>query len=160
MKAGDIILVSGRGWRARWIKRFTQSPGEAPTRYSHVAIAVSATHVVEALWSGVVLRPKQAGQVFRPKNLTPQDKKLIVDKAMSYVGKPYGWGKVVLHALGLRRFCTVDGWPHCAWVVASAYAATGYHFGVPYQTATPDDIADFVTQRKDKYEEVDSPVRF
>lgn len=163
MKAGDIVLVRGRSWQSRLIRKFTQSPGEDPTQVTHVGIAVDGTHVVEALWRGVVLRTKRAGQVYRRKGLTQRETTLIVAKARSYVGMRYGMGKVILQAadsmLGgaffFRRFGFIKSRPICSSLVAECYEAAGFTFGVDTRAATPDDIADYLNERKDRYEQVD-----
>lgn len=159
----DIVLVRGRGWAPRLIRKLTRSPGEAPSRVTHCAIAVTSQHVVEALFPrGVVLRSYRAGQVYRPRRLSEEERVRINQRARSHLGEPYGWGKIILHALdGLlggiyffRRAALVGRWPICSWIVADAYASEGYMFGVPPQAATPDDIADFVTKRTDLYERI------
>lgn len=150
LQPGDIIIVRGRGLFSRLIR--WASRGHERVRATHVALAVSEATVVEALPGGVVERAYRSGDVYRPLTLTQYERRRIADHARRYVGRPYGWGKIVLHALGLGRFATLDRYPICSWIVASAYASEGYTFGVSHRGATPDDIEDFVAARPDKYE--------
>lgn len=152
MRPGDIVIVHGRGLFSRLIRRFS-SPAERVTA-THVALAVSPVAVVEALPEGVVIRPYSSGHVWSAVNLSPLERQRIAACALEYVGRPYGWGKIALHALGLEQFAAMDGFPICSWVVAAAYAREGYTFGVDHRRATPDDIEDFVRGRPDKFRRV------
>ena len=163
MKAGDIILVRGRGWASSMIRSLTRAPEEGVTRVTHCALAVDGTRVVEAVFPrGVVIQPYSGGEVWRPKNIPEYARRQIVGRALCQVGRPYGWGKIMLHAadgvLGgayiFRRFAHVDRWPICSWLVAQSYASEGYMFGVDARAATPDDIDDYVRENPHKYENV------
>jgi hypothetical protein len=100
--------------------------------------------------------------VFRPLNLTDADLAKVVAKADTYVGRRYGYLKILAHWLDwllqgayvFRRLARQDRYPICSWVVAHAFAAAGKHFGVEPGAATPDDIWDFVTGHPDRYREV------
>ncbi|MBM4184406.1 MAG: hypothetical protein FJ207_09285 [Gemmatimonadetes bacterium] len=99
--------------------------------------------------------------VFRPLNLTTDEVAKVVAKAETYVGRRYGYFKIVAHWLDwllqgayvFRRLARQDRYPICSWVVAHAFAAAGKHFGVEPGAATPDDIWDFVTAHPDRYRE-------
>jgi hypothetical protein len=166
LKPADIVLVHGRGWLSDAIRKLTRSTGEEKSWASHVGLATGDRYIVEALVRGVVAREmpygQRSAQVWRPRNLSKTDKRIITRHALDYVGEKYGWGKAVLHgldgALGgvylFRRLAFVDAWPICSWIVASSYAKAGYTFGVDVGAASPDDIWDFVHSRADKYERV------
>lgn len=156
LRPGDLILVRGRGWIARAIKRCTRSRGEAPTRVTHVAIAVDRDSIVEAhLRSGVRHARFTSGNVFRLNTETvPGDGERIALYCRAAVGLKYGWGKIVLHALGLGRFAGVERWPVCSTLAAHAYASAGYYLGVPPLSATPDDIDDYVRSHPERFHEV------
>lgn len=166
LQPADIVLVHGTGWLSSAIRKLTRSRGERPTWVSHVAIAVSSTHVVEALSRGVVCRPlaypASRIRVYTPKNVSERARIRIAKRATAFVGQPYGWGKLVLHGLdGLlggarvfRRLGFIEGMPICSYVVAAAYEAEGLTFGLDTRYATPDDIHDFVSTRHDKYQRV------
>ncbi|MEK9735742.1 MAG: hypothetical protein VW239_00300 [Candidatus Nanopelagicales bacterium] len=144
--------MRGRGLFARLIR--AASDRRERVRATHVGIAVDRAHVVEAIPEGVVCRGYRAGQVYRPTNLTPQERLRIAERARSFVGRPYGWGKILLHAMRLERLAVMEGFPICSWVAAAAYASEGYHFGVSYRRATPDDIEDFILAHPDRYQRV------
>lgn len=164
LNPGDVVLVHGTGWLSRAI-RFLE-PG--PSWTSHCAIAVDSVNIVEALSRGVVERrldtayPTSRVRVYRPINIPQSTLVHIARRAEKFVGRPYGFGKLALHALDgmlggmyvFRRLAFLDRYPICSFVVASAYADEGFHFGVPEREATPDDIHDFVVREREKYERV------
>ena len=100
--------------------------------------------------------------IFRPINLSEAEKGAIVAKADGYVGRPYGWVKIVAHfadwmllgAYTFRRLTNDDRYPICSWIVAHAFLAADKNFGVEPGAANPDDIWDFVTSNPDKYIQV------
>jgi hypothetical protein len=51
-----------------------------------------------------------------------------------------------------RRLGRVKRYPICSFLVADAYQAYGYDFGVSVYAAQPDDIWDYVTENPDIYE--------
>ena len=172
VEPGDIFLTQGNSFISKAIRFFSKSGGESRTEVNHVGLVVvggrphSAT-IVEA--SSTVLRHSMEGYwnskntkvaVFRPKNITPATRDHIVQRANSYVGRKYGYLKIVAHFLDwilggryfFRRFAFMDKYPICSWVVAQAYADAGYTFGVDAGAASPDDIWDFVLTNIDKYD--------
>ena len=175
LEPGDVFATRGRSVVSRLIRFFTRSFGEKRTRVNHVGLVVVGgllqdVVVVEAL--SRVRRHKLLSRygkggtsevaVFRPLNLDEDQKRMLVAKAESYVGRKYGWGKVVAHfadwlllgAYVFRRFTQGDEYPICSWLVAHAFKAVGKHFGKPAGAASPDDIWDFMTTHPDKYREV------
>lgn len=168
---GDIFLVSGSGFFSKAIRFFTRGRGEPRTEITHVGLissygTVHGATAIEALRT-VRKAPFSAhlGEtltVFRPTNLADHEMLAITSRAERYVGRKYGYGKIVAHALdGLlggayvfRRLTNSDAYPICSWLVAHAYLAAGKDFGVKAGAATPDDIADFVVRNPDKYEQV------
>ena len=86
----------------------------------------------------------------------------VVAKAESYVGRRYGYLKILAHwadwllqgAYVFRRLTKEDRYPICSWLVAHSFAAAGKHFGVEPGAATPDDIWDFVVAHPDVYREI------
>jgi hypothetical protein len=155
MRPGDLILVRGRGRIHRAIRRLTRSDGEAPTRVTHVAVAVSSTEIVEADYKlGVVRRKFTRGQIHRLRYSAPGDGEKIALYCRASVGQRYGWGKIALHALGLSRLAFVKSTPVCSALAGHAYASAGYYFGKDPNDLTPDDIADFVEAHPVKFERV------
>jgi len=91
--------------------------------------------------------------VYRAINLTQEEVDKIVAEAESQVGKEYGYLKIVAHLMDwsllgaymFRRMVPDGKYPICSWLV----------FGVEPGAGTPDDIWDFVAERKpSKYEQI------
>lgn len=165
--ATDILLVRSSSLFGRLIRIFTRSRGEAPTRVNHVEIMVDSVNVVGS-GATTLLRPfKEAygsappGTLYiaRKVDLTDEQRQVIAAKARSYVGRKYGWLKIVAHFLDrvvfgghyvTRRLCLIDQYPICSWEVAWSYDAAGLNFGVPPGQADPDDIWDWVVEKGNK----------
>ena len=98
--------------------------------------------------------------VFRPLGLTDEQKKIIVDKAIDYEGRTYGYAKIATNALDFftgghyifRRLTNSDRYPICSWVVAHSYSKVGLTFGCDPGQANPDDIWDYCLGHPDKYQ--------
>jgi len=162
---GDIFLTRGRGFVSRAIRFFTRHLGESRTMVNHVGMVVltgspQTAVVVEALRK--VERHRLGEEyggtsdelaVYRPLALARTELQRVVAVANGYVGRDYGYGKIVLHALDwalqgayvFRRLGQMDAYPICSWLVAHAYGTVGVHFGVEPGAATPDDIWDYVS---------------
>jgi hypothetical protein len=174
LQPGDVVLVRSGGIVGWAIRVFTRRIGESRTKASHTGVIVEGggldqAIIVEALatvkrhrlWERYSGRSREVA-VFRPLNLSQAEIAAVVAKAETYVGRRYGYLKLVAHCLDwvlqgayvFRRLANQDGYPICSWVVAHAFAAAGRHFGVEPGAATPDDIWDFVTAHPDVYREV------
>ena len=102
---------------------------------------------------------KDKVSIFRPLGLQENDIFKITNKALTYIGKDYGYLKILGHTLDyftgghyiFRRFFNSDNYPICSWVVAHAYKAAGLMFGCDPGMATPDDIWDYCLNNKTKY---------
>ena len=169
---GDIFLTRGTNLMSRLIRRFTRNHGESRTMVNHVGLVVShggtaSSEIVEALttvrrrrFSVYRNKPRHDVAVYRPTNLTTLESLHVSEHADNYVGRKYGYIKIVAHFLDwclagryfFRRFAFMDNYPICSWVVAQAFAKEGYTFGVDPGAASPDDIWDFVTNNPDKYD--------
>jgi hypothetical protein len=172
----DIFLTKGTGPISGAIRFFTRGFGESRTQVNHVGILVEGGSVhsalaVEALTKvkrhplgRYARKPRTDVAVFRPINLTDDEKATIVAKANDYVGRKYGVLKIATHladwcllgAYAFRRLTDDDNYPICSWVVAHAYLAADKDFDVEASAASPDDIWDFVTDsdNDDKYVQV------
>ena len=170
----DVFLTKGTSFVSGAIRFFTRSLGEKRTEVNHVGIIVTtgSVHSAVAVEALVKVRmhalrryagkPATAVAVFRPTNLTDNEKAAIVAKAKSYEGRWYGWPKIVTHAMDwclqgayvFRRVTHNDNYPICSWLVAHAFMAAGKDFRVEAGAANPDDIWDFVTKNPDKYLQV------
>lgn len=176
LQAGDIFLTRGVGLLSKIIRFCTRHIGESRTKVNHVGLVVAGgtvadSVVVEALAS--VYRHRLVDEygdgkthvaVYRPLNLSADEIHRIVRKAESYVGRRYGYLKLLLHLLDwllqgayvFRRLGRMDRFPICSWLVAHAYAAAGKSFGVAPGAASPDDIWDFAVTNTEKYQVVRS----
>ena len=175
LKPGDVFLTKGPGLLSRLIRFFSQSIGESRAKVNHAGVVVKegtlrTTEIVESvavarrcrLWEHYGPGSKNAVAVFRPLNLTPEQVAVVVDTAARQVGKKYGIGKLVAHLLDwmlqgvylFRRLADNGDYPICSWLVAHAFAKAGKDFGVEPGAAEPDDIWDFVTANRDKYERI------
>lgn len=174
LQAGDVFLTRGSGLVSRLIRFFTRSFGEPRTRANHVGVVVRGGPFGEAVVVEALRTVKRrrlvkgyAGTrnhvaVFRPINLTDDERRVIVHAAQAYVGRKYGYLKILTHSLDwllqgayvFRRLTDSDNYPICSWVVAHAFAKAGKDFGVEPGAASPDDIWDFCVEETDKYQQV------
>lgn len=175
LKPGDIFLTRGRGFISRAIRFFTRSIGESRTKVNHVGLVVEGGSpeeavVVEAL-SRVVRHPLTARYggkrgdevaVYRALTISPEEVRRIVKAAERYLGKEYGYFKIVLHFLDwllqgayvFRRLGRMDPYPICSWLVAYAYDKVGKWFGVPPEAADPDHIWDYLVAHPAEYMQI------
>jgi len=171
LEPGDIICTRSKSRLGKLIRFFTRSVGEPRTKVNHVGVIVTdgpwyMVDVTEALQHVVRrnLLTAYGGKsdpdvaIFCPLNLTKEDRITVADTANQYVGRRYGYLKLLTHlgdwllqgAYVFRRM-TGDKYPICSWLVAHAYAAIGKNFGVDTGEASPDDIWDFCIGNPDKY---------
>ncbi len=174
---GDVILFRGRSWLSKSIRFLTRSIGESRTKVNHVGIItkghtwIDYVQVTEALSTVKSHRlfqeyaMREGGTdiaVFRPINLTLEEKQKVCETARSYEGRTYGYLKILTHLLDwcllgaycFRRVTRSDRYPICSWLVAHSFASVGKDFGVAAGAASPDDIYDFCVNNPDKYEEI------
>jgi hypothetical protein len=164
---GDIVCFHGTNWISEGIQWATRRPGETPVYANHVGVFTSAGEITEALWT-VKTRPVaeslagSAYQIWRNTTLKDAERQAVAQKALTYVGREYGAGKILLHlgdalltkAVGqevyaFRKMASLDKYPICSWVVAEAYAkALGLLFGLPANEAAPDDIWRYMDARQ------------
>ena len=170
----DIFLTKGTNVVAKAIRFFTTKFGEKRAKVNHVGIIVHdgtlhSAVAVEALSKVRMHALRRYADknttgvaVYRPINLTEEEKQRIVAKAKTYVDRKYGFVKIAAHlfdwglqgAYVFRRITNDDKYPICSWVVAHAYLAADKDFGVAAGAANPDDIWDFVTENPDKYSKI------
>jgi hypothetical protein len=175
LQPGDIFVTRGHTLLGRLIRFFSQNIGEDRTYVNHTGIIVDTRFIdpiiVEALHTvkryGLYFKYGEAKDdvaIFRPLNLTNEERQVIVKRAESYVGLKYGYLKIGAHFGDwllnrvfkkdihfFRKTIKMDKYPICSWVVAQSYANAGKNFGVKPGDATPDDIWDFCTGNPDKF---------
>jgi hypothetical protein len=112
-----------------------------------------------------LLQLRNAIEVWRCRSLTPTQRQTVSDTARAYLGRKFGWSKLVTHLLdGLvnklvqkpifffRRLNHDQRYPICSWITAYSYdRAVHYQFGVPPQCADPDQIHDWVRSHADEW---------
>lgn len=167
LKPGDVILTRGQTLIAQAILLGETEPGESKTIVNHAGIiSVGGTaqqaRVIESLARGTVERPLSAYRradadsvaIYRLQPLTDDQASAIVAVARRYVGRPYGWLRILADAgdwiLGSRWFfrgmVPARVAPVCSGVVACAYNAIGYRFhDIDPAMVQPDDIWDCIT---------------
>jgi hypothetical protein len=174
LQPGDVMLTRSRGIVGWAISAFTRHFGESRTKATHTGVVVDGGPIQEAvivealskverhrLWDRYAEGNRDVA-IFRPLNISPQEIGKVVAKAESYVGRKYGYLKLLAHwadwllqgAYVFRRLTTQDNYPICSWVVAYAFAAADKDFGVEPGAATPDDIWDFVIKHPHYYGEI------
>lgn len=175
LQPADIFLTRGKGILSQAIRLFTRVIGESRTKVNHVgvivteddlrrAIAVEAPSKVNkhSLWDRYGPPSRSEVAIYRATNLTEDDVKKITAAGQSYVGRNYGYLKILAHladwllqgAYVFRRLARMDKYPICSWLVAHSFAKAGKYFGVPPGAASPDDIWDFIQKRPDIYTEI------
>jgi len=165
LKNADIVLTARAGVLGQLIRELERGPFEEKSIVEHCGIitkpgTVAQAKITECLARGTVERnvlvycgPDVSGAIYRRKNLTPALANIITIKALNYVGRHYGYLKLLCHAadyfLGgryvFRKLCRMDNYPICSWLVAHSFAAAGIWFdGVDADYVQPDDIWDEV----------------
>ncbi|MDZ7726770.1 MAG: hypothetical protein U5Q44_00475 [Dehalococcoidia bacterium] len=178
LQAGDIFFARRTGLVDRLIRLCTRSFGEPRSRADHVGVVVRGgpfgeAVVVEALRTvkrrrlvkGYANRHNEVA-VYRPTNLSNDERRVIVHTAQAYVGRRYGWARTAANSLDwllqgayvFRRIAGCENYPTRSWVVAEAFDKAGKHFGVEPGTASLDDIWNFVTDETDKYQQIREPL--
>lgn len=172
LQPSDIFFTRGYGLFSRLIRLGEKNPGDLISIINHTGISTESgtlktANVIEALWKVEhhTLWEQYNGKrdevaIFRPLFLNDEEKKIIVNKALDYKGRDYGWLKIVTHAADFffggtylfRRITNDDKYPICSWVVAHAYGKVGYHFGCDPGQANPDDIWDYCINHPNKYQ--------
>lgn len=162
---GDIGFARSHGFLGKAIRALTRKwTGEKPSIPSHTLIVVEPGEELDAVGVEALTHCKKHKLseeyancdtelcFFRPLNLSQEEIALICRKAESYVGRDYGYLKLLLHAADylldkryvFRRLGRMDNYPICSYVVTHAYGADGKHFGVSDDAASPDDIWDYI----------------
>ena len=166
ISAGDIFLTRGTSLISKLIRVFQRSKDEEPTQVNHTGIIVTSGKLedvdcVESLGKGTVRHKlineygntKDKIAIFRMENLANPRKRFVVEKAISYVGRKYGYIKIMAHfgdwCLGgkyvFRKLARMDKYPICSWVVAHSFKTADINFGIDPDICQPDDIWDYVT---------------
>lgn len=100
MKAGDIVFVKGHTPISSLVRLFDKGS------FSHMAIAVSPTHIVEAEYSTKVRISRMEYKDFEivNMNLTDKQRDEIVHRAIQYVGKWYDYLQILGYVISPNVF--------------------------------------------------------
>jgi hypothetical protein len=169
---GDVILCPGRHVLPHLLTRWaTRSHAERPTYAVHTAQFLAADQIIEM--AAVVkkrstpefLQMRKAFEVWRYTTLTRGQRLAIARQAREYLGRKFGWSKLVTHLLDalvnkvahkpiffFRRLNHDQRYPICSWITAFSYdRAVHYQFGVPPECADPDHIHDWLVAHPDEW---------
>lgn len=147
IKTGDIILVNGTSIVSRIIKFITKS------KYSHVALAISDSHVVEIDWKyRVQVRTIQHKHfdVYRlNRDLTTEEIFMLLNYSYSLIGLKYDFLKIfslLIEIIFKKRGKRLFNNPKkliCSDIVDSGYKRIGVDLVSNFneQDTTPDDIS-------------------
>lgn len=170
----DIFFTRGYSLLSRLIRIGEKHPGDWNVVINHTGIVVeegtiSTACVIEArsrvlkhtLWSAYHTQPDLVS-IYRPLGLTDEQRGIIVNKALDYKDRTYGYLKIFTNSLDFfsgghyifRRLTNDDNYPICSWVVSHAYSKVDLTFGCPPGQATPDDIWDYCKGHSNKYEKI------
>ena len=174
LRVCDIVLYSDNSMLSKAIKLFSrQTKEDGLTEYNHVSLVDYSNYVIEALPIGVKIsqfsdstKGKEC-TVYRLKNLSHDSEKKILDAARSKVGKKYGYLKILGHFLDycisrptnkniyfFRKFCKMENYPICSWLVGYAFSKANINFGLHYTVLQPDDIGDFIESNRHLFTKV------
>ena len=127
----DILGFNGQlrrnfwGWVARKIAIFSRDDDEPPTVWTHVGLMYDGENICEALAEVVIQpvlprleEPNTPVEIYRIRGVTPEQKARAQQVCEEYRGRRYGWWKIALHALGLRKLAVWEKRPICSLLVA------------------------------------------
>lgn len=150
---GDIILTSKKSIIVKFMNWFQKDP----CIWGHVLVAKDSKTAWEAYWilkeSGIekIFKRHKQYKIIRKKDLTNQQKEMMLKIAPKLEGHFYGISRIILQMLDqifhTNWFTTQDDRVYVQ--VCSSYVAwifensCGYKFnGIPWESCDPDDIED------------------
>jgi hypothetical protein len=161
LQCGDIILTYSGGFISesiRWILDYFQKDH---AKFSHCAIAVSETEVVEANWNGIVLHSPHSAlkgvkhyKIVRYKFLTDGMQARLKGLLLSKVGTRYNYWRLIMQLFDnvfrtnwfTKKLSITKREEICSTYISWAYyKATGVRFNdIDWISVEPDDIDDEV----------------
>ena len=132
-RKGDVVMVTDRSWLSRLIRFFTMTPGEKPTRVSHVAVVSRGgwidpdgppALIIEAAPTGIIERPmsdhvgrscvvyrkimfdswEYVPALLRAKRAISSEPDMAAARARLMVGTRYPWWRLIAHILDYLLF--------------------------------------------------------
>lgn len=165
---GDVFLIRRENLFGWLIRRFSRPIWRRAAMVNHVGIVIGVPNLgVEAIakvachniYNHYGASREVHMAVYRPTNLALSEVRRITEAAQSYVGRGYGYVKLLAHfadwllmgAYVFRRLIHRSNSPICSYLVAECFATVGKDFGIKARGASPEDIYQFVTRNPDKY---------
>lgn len=164
----DVVTERGQKNLSGAIRWFTRNGGEDRSWGNHSGIIGVTANYIQALSRVVecpVLDWRFSGEleIHRYVPLDSITRVRVAQAAEGYIGRRYGTFKIGAHAIDgflgkvlrrdvylARRFCLMERYPICSWIVSWAYKRIPYAFlGKDPRAVTPDDIHDDVTRSED-----------
>lgn len=164
LKPADIIFTHNPSVLGKLIRFFTRRINEPKTYTNHVAgigpkekvtVIEALWHVVETPWAEWEKDNPQY-EVWRYRPLNYQQRIIIAEEARQYVGRSYGWWKLLLHGADetlsklafhdiflFRRLMFSDRYPICSWVWSWPLDRYKIPFGSSPKTSNPDTMRDY-----------------
>ena len=155
----DIILSRSGTFFSKAI-RFFEKLKSGSANYSHSAMCLSDREVIESLWR-VTVNPTSKYEnedivIYRPKFLTMDQKRSVVNRSLKIEGQAYGVLKIPLFAMDAvfktYLFTQTFGISHfkvCSNLIAWAYYKELGHddiFGTGWRSVSPDVIDDYCSR--------------
>lgn len=154
MRPGDVIFMKPTTWIGRLITRIDGGP------YSHVAIAVSSTHIIEAQG----FRRSRIWPVYGKEilvldlGLTDEQREAVVHNAISITGKWYDYrliaGYLIRHAIKLqiKALWNSKNALICSELVASLLLSVGYMGAkvFSHENISPRELLEILTAQKEE----------
>lgn len=150
MQTGDLVFVRGHSLLSRLITLFDKG------KWSHVAVAVSDTEIIEAAYFTKVRIRKMEYKDYEiaPMNLTFEEQKTIVELAKKLEGKWYDYKQILWYVL--RNLFKVEKSPFwnnpndliCSELVFILYSSIGKTYGDSF--VTPNELYHIITNNREK----------
>lgn len=149
LQVGDIILYKGNGFLSKAVKFFTKS------EYSHVSMAISDTHLIEANWykkSNIIdfKYSEKEMEIYRVKDLTIEQQIIILQRVYKYINKYYDYAQIIGHLIEsfgfhISHHLNSDTKLICSELIDRAYSDININLVELRKTGdvTPNDIAKY-----------------
>lgn len=172
--AGDTFFTRSSSLLGRLIRWAETDPSEEPTWANHTGVVVEdgwigprapQAIVVEALWH-VRRGPLDTSngaqvRVFGPVEMLIQTEvDIFRNAANEFVGRSYGWWKLLFHLADRALFrgrkvlshaLRLDARPICSYLAAKVGDRVGLYYGCDPEVATPDEMLDYCMAHPDEW---------
>jgi len=164
-RSGDLVFIRKNTLFSKVVAYFSKSKNESSTFATHVIGFYDDKYVIESsfITKRYIFKDSIINydyEIWRNKYLRYDEVYDISECASKYVGRSYGYFKLICHFLDtfieklfgntksiylFRRLIRSDKYPICSWIWAFSYfKIIKYKFGVDPEYASPDDMHDYV----------------